>query len=73
MRGPIYLSEEIRRIERGAGIAEAELMERAATAAADAAVKIASETTKDVLVISTLQTSPGQMQFAELFDPEETA
>jgi uncharacterized protein YacL len=28
-------------------------------------------TTQDVLVISTLQTSAGQMVFAELFDPEE--
>lgn len=30
-------------------------------------------TTQDVLVISTLQTSAGQMVFAELFDPEEAA
>ena len=28
-------------------------------------------TTQDVLVISTLQTSAGQMVFAELYDPEE--
>ena len=30
-------------------------------------------TTQDVLVISTLQTSAGQMVFAELFDPDEAA
>lgn len=35
-----------------------------------AAPKIGS--TQDVLVISTLQTSAGQMVFAELYDPEET-
>lgn len=35
-----------------------------------AAPKIGS--TQDVLVISTLQTSAGQMVFAELFDPEES-
>ena len=30
-------------------------------------------TTQDVVVISTLQTSAGQMVFAELYDPEESA
>jgi hydroxyethylthiazole kinase-like uncharacterized protein yjeF len=52
VRGPIYLTEDIRRIERGAGVAEEKLMERAGAAAADAAVRIASDTTKDVLVLA---------------------
>jgi hydroxyethylthiazole kinase-like uncharacterized protein yjeF len=50
--GPIYLTEDIRRIERGAGVAEEKLMERAGAAAADAAMRIASDTTKDVLVLA---------------------
>ncbi|HEU4923875.1 MAG TPA: NAD(P)H-hydrate dehydratase [Burkholderiales bacterium] len=52
MHGPIYLTEDIRRIERGAGVAEEKLMERAGAAAADAAMRIASDTTKDVLVLA---------------------
>ncbi|HEU4353011.1 MAG TPA: NAD(P)H-hydrate dehydratase [Burkholderiales bacterium] len=52
MHGPIYLTDDIRRIERGAGVAEDELMERAGAAAADVAVRIASDTTKDVLVLA---------------------
>lgn len=52
MHGPIYLTEDIRRVERGAGVAEQQLMERAGAAAADAAMRIASDTTKDVLVLA---------------------
>jgi len=46
------LTEDIRRIERGAGVAEEQLMERAAAAAADVAMRIASDKTKDVLVLA---------------------
>jgi hydroxyethylthiazole kinase-like uncharacterized protein yjeF len=46
------LTEDIRRVERGAGVAEQQLMERAGAAAADAAMRIASDTTKDVLVLA---------------------
>ncbi|HEX5767386.1 MAG TPA: NAD(P)H-hydrate epimerase, partial [Burkholderiales bacterium] len=52
MHGPIYLTEDIRRIERGAGVAEAQLMERAAAAAAEVAARIASSASKDVLVLA---------------------
>jgi hydroxyethylthiazole kinase-like uncharacterized protein yjeF len=52
VQGPIYLTEDIRRIERGAGVAEGELMERAGAAAAAVAMRIASDTTKDVLVLA---------------------
>lgn len=48
MRGPIYLTEDIRRIERAAG--DAPLMERAGAAAAELAAKMA--TGKDVLVLA---------------------
>ena len=51
MHGPIYLTEDIRRIERAAGVAEPELMQRAAAAATDFALSIASEK-KDVLVLA---------------------
>ena len=51
MRGPIYLTEDIRRIERGCGVPEPELMQRAASAAADAAQRIVSDK-KDVLVLA---------------------
>ena len=51
MRGPIYLTEDIRRIERGCGVPEPELMQRAAGAAADLAQKIISDK-KDVLVLA---------------------
>ncbi|HEX7220361.1 MAG TPA: NAD(P)H-hydrate dehydratase [Burkholderiales bacterium] len=47
----IYLTEDIRRIERGCGVPEAELMQRAASAAADLAQKIISDK-KDVLVLA---------------------
>jgi hydroxyethylthiazole kinase-like uncharacterized protein yjeF len=52
VHGPIYLTEDIRRIERGAGVAEEQLMERAAAAAADVAMRIASDKTKDILVLA---------------------
>jgi hydroxyethylthiazole kinase-like uncharacterized protein yjeF len=48
VRGPIYLTEDIRRIERAAG--DAPLMERAGAAAAELAAKMA--TGKDVLVLA---------------------
>jgi ADP-dependent NAD(P)H-hydrate dehydratase / NAD(P)H-hydrate epimerase len=48
--GPIYTTAEIRRIEQAAG--EAPLMERAAAAAAALAMKLVSETSKDVLVLA---------------------
>jgi hydroxyethylthiazole kinase-like uncharacterized protein yjeF len=51
MRGPIYLTEDIRRIEQGCGVPEPELMQRAAAAAADLAQKIISDK-KDVLVLA---------------------
>jgi ADP-dependent NAD(P)H-hydrate dehydratase / NAD(P)H-hydrate epimerase len=52
VQGPIYLTEDIRRIERGAGMAEEQLMERAGAAAAAVAMRIASDSTKDVLVLA---------------------
>src|SRR5260221_10836851 len=48
MKGPIYLTADIRRIEQAAG--NMPLMERAAAAAADLAVKLVSG--KDVLVLA---------------------
>jgi hydroxyethylthiazole kinase-like uncharacterized protein yjeF len=50
VRGPIYLTEDIRRIERAAG--DAPLMERAGAAAAEVAARMTSETAKDVLIIA---------------------
>jgi len=47
---PIYLTEDIRRIEREAGDAAPPLMERAGRAAADLAAKLASG--KDILVLA---------------------
>jgi len=52
MRGPIYLTEDIRRIERDCGVPEPELMQRAAAAAADVATRLVSENAKDVLVLA---------------------
>jgi hydroxyethylthiazole kinase-like uncharacterized protein yjeF len=46
------LTEEIRRIERGAGVAEEQLMLRAAAAAADVAMRIATDKAKDILVLA---------------------
>ena len=48
----IYLTEEIRRIERGCGVPEPELMQRAARAACEIAVQLVSEKAKDVLVLA---------------------
>jgi len=52
MKGPIYLTEDIRRIERAAGVAEPELMARAGAAAAEVAMKLLAENAKDVLVLA---------------------
>ena len=51
-RGPIYLTEDIRRMERAAGADEPALMERAGRAAAELAARLASERSKDVLVLA---------------------
>ncbi len=51
MPGAIYLTEDVRNIERRCGVPEPELMQRAARAAVEVAVKIASEK-KDVLVLA---------------------
>ena len=50
MRGPIYTTADIRRIEQAAG--NVPLMERAGAAAAELAAKIASDTSKDILVLA---------------------
>ena len=52
MDGPIYLTEQIRRIERAAGEAVPPLMERAGAAAAALAVRLASDRGKDILVLA---------------------
>jgi len=49
---PIYLTDEIRRIEREAGNVAPPLMERAGAAAAELAARIASEAQKDILVLA---------------------
>src|SRR5258706_15348221 len=51
MRGPIYLTADIRRIETAAGDVSPPLMERAGAAAAELAARIASDKSKDVLVL----------------------
>jgi hydroxyethylthiazole kinase-like uncharacterized protein yjeF len=51
VHGPIYLTDDIRRIEGAAGVTAPELMQRAASAAADTAARIASEK-KDILVLA---------------------
>ena len=48
--GPIYTTAEIRRIEQAAG--EAPLMERAGAAAAELAMKVIAEKSKDILVLA---------------------
>lgn len=50
MRGPIYTTADIRRLEQAAG--NLPLMERAGAAAAELAATIAAETSKDVLVLA---------------------
>ena len=52
MSQPIYLTEDLRRIEQAAGKASPPLMERAGAAAADLATKIVSEKSKDILVLA---------------------
>src|SRR5512138_68748 len=50
MRGPIYTTADIRRIEQAAG--NVRLMERAGLAAAELAATLASDKSKDVLVLA---------------------
>ena len=52
VNGPIYLTEQVRRIEREAGETVPPLMERAGAAAAALAAQIASDRNKDVLVLA---------------------
>src|SRR3954470_366615 len=52
MRVPLYLSADIRRIEKAFEGASPPLMERAGAAAAELAVKLASDKTKEVLVLA---------------------
>ena len=52
MKGPIYTSADIRRIEQAAGNAAPPLMERAGSAAAELAAKLIAETSKDILVLA---------------------
>jgi hydroxyethylthiazole kinase-like uncharacterized protein yjeF len=50
MQGPIYLTADIRRIEQAAG--DAPLMQRAGAAAAELAARLASEKSKDILILA---------------------
>ncbi|HWI38365.1 MAG TPA: NAD(P)H-hydrate epimerase, partial [Burkholderiales bacterium] len=50
MSSPIYLTQDIRRIERAAGDATPPLMERAGSAAAELAARLAAG--KDILVLA---------------------
>ena len=52
MHGPVYLCDDIRRIERAAGDAEPPLMERAGAAAARIAATLAGDKGKDILVLA---------------------
>ena len=52
MATPVYLSADIRRIEQSAANASPPLMERAGAAAAELAARLASERSKDVLVLA---------------------
>jgi hydroxyethylthiazole kinase-like uncharacterized protein yjeF len=52
VHGPVYLSDDIRRIERAAGDAAPPLMERAGTAAAEIAATLAGDKAKDILVLA---------------------
>jgi len=49
---PIYLTSDIRRIEQAAGAVAPPLMERAGSAAAELAAKLASDKSKDILVLA---------------------
>jgi hydroxyethylthiazole kinase-like uncharacterized protein yjeF len=52
VQGPIYLTEDIRRIEEASLGAAPPLMERAGAAAAELAAKLIAETSKDILVLA---------------------
>jgi hydroxyethylthiazole kinase-like uncharacterized protein yjeF len=52
VHGPVYLCDDIRRIERAAGEAEPALMERAGAAAAALASTLAGDKGKDILVLA---------------------
>ncbi|TAN56758.1 MAG: NAD(P)H-hydrate dehydratase [Betaproteobacteria bacterium] len=52
MSQPIYLTQDIRRIEQAAGAASPPLMERAGAAAAQLAAQLLSDRDKDVLVLA---------------------
>ena len=52
MSSPIYLTHDIRRIEREAADAKPPLMERAGAAAAELAARLASDRQKDVLILA---------------------
>lgn len=52
MSQPIYLTEDIRRIEQAAGEASPPLMERAGAAAAELAAQLLSDRDRDVLVLA---------------------
>src|SRR5512147_2223776 len=52
MSSPIYLAADIRRIEQAAAQASPPLMERAGAAAAELAARLASDKSKDVLVLA---------------------
>ena len=52
MHGPVYLCDDIRRIEHAAGAAEPALMERAGAAAAEIAARLAGDKGKDILVLA---------------------
>jgi len=52
VHGPIYLCEDIRRIERAAGDAKPALMERAGAAAAEIAATLAGDKGKHILVLA---------------------
>ncbi|MEK6244856.1 MAG: NAD(P)H-hydrate dehydratase [Pseudomonadota bacterium] len=52
MTQPIYLTQDIRRIEQAAGAVSPPLMERAGTAAAELAATLLPDTGKDVLILA---------------------
>ena len=52
MPSPIYLTDDIRRIEGEAGEVKPPLMERAGAAAAELAARLASDRQKDILVVA---------------------
>jgi hydroxyethylthiazole kinase-like uncharacterized protein yjeF len=52
VQGALYLAEQIRRIEKSAADAVPPLMERAGSAAAELAARLASDKNKDILVLA---------------------